>query len=231
VKLLLVGGSGHLGSLICPHLAPNFELRILDPRPPADASLDYHAGCAGDLPTLQRALQGCQALVYLPLAQKPDGGPDVQGLDANFDLQVKYLYQALQQARRMHIARAVFASSMSVHRHPPQLEEVAGDAHDTYGLVKQLGEQVCQHATRGSSLTVVALRLYRPVALGDFFDPEQSRRFPHQVAAPDVARAFARSILEPLQGFHVFNIASTLQVCQRAQEVLNWHPHYVGSPV
>lgn len=231
MKLLLVGGSGHLGSLICPYLASNFEVRILDPRPPADSSLEYHAGCAGDVAKLERALQGCQALVYLPLAQLADGRPDVQGLDANFDLQVKYLYQALHQAREMHVTRAVYASSMSVHRHPPQPEEVAGDATDAYGLVKQLGEQVCQHATRSSAMTVVALRLYRPVALGDFFDPEQSRRFPHQVAAPDVARAFAQAVLQPLQGFHVFNIASTLPFCRLAKEVLDWQPHYVGTTV
>jgi len=48
MKVLLVGGSGYVGSMVMPHLKSGLTIRVLDPAPPKDGSVDYVSGSATD---------------------------------------------------------------------------------------------------------------------------------------------------------------------------------------
>ncbi|HTX00092.1 MAG TPA: hypothetical protein VMD59_15015, partial [Acidimicrobiales bacterium] len=65
MKVLLVGGSGMVGTFISPYLAPHHSLRVLDLCPPSAAGVEYLQGSITDPEALRRALEGCDSFVNL----------------------------------------------------------------------------------------------------------------------------------------------------------------------
>ena len=48
MKVLLVGGSGHVGSMTLPYMKAHHQFRILDLSPPKDSTVDYIQGSVTD---------------------------------------------------------------------------------------------------------------------------------------------------------------------------------------
>ena len=48
MKVLLVGGSGMVGTFITPYLADKYSLRVLDLRPPTASGIEYIEGSISD---------------------------------------------------------------------------------------------------------------------------------------------------------------------------------------
>ena len=63
MKVLLVGGSGYVGSMVIPYLKSGLALRVLDPVPPKDPSVDYVGGSATDPAAVRHALEGMEAVL------------------------------------------------------------------------------------------------------------------------------------------------------------------------
>jgi nucleoside-diphosphate-sugar epimerase len=93
MKVLVIGGSGHVGSLVMPYLAREHSIRILDRRAPLEKppNVDF---VEGDLWIPQR----CQvlwrvrsALLYMAMGQMNPGSPNVESA---FDVNVKGVYLA-----------------------------------------------------------------------------------------------------------------------------------------
>ena len=232
MKVLLVGGSGYVGNLVIPHLKSAFKLRILDPAPPKDASLDYVSGSALDPAAIRRALEGMDAVVYMVIGRNPDGSYAMSDIALNYDLNLKGLHQVLHAAIEAGITRAVTTSTMSVHdRWPKEVaasEDTPCDARDVYGFTKGLAEQVCGYFARVRGMAVVALRLNMPVPLDEWHKACRPGRPNSYTAAPDVASAIALSLTVPLSGLHILSIAGDhegkLINCARAKQVLGWEP-------
>jgi farnesol dehydrogenase len=68
VKVLLTGGTGFLGRRVAAELAPRHELRLLvrpgSSRDRFPAGVDFAAGDVTDRASLQRAVEGCDAVVH-----------------------------------------------------------------------------------------------------------------------------------------------------------------------
>lgn len=68
MKILLTGGTGFLGRRIAAELAPRHELRLLvrpgSSRDRFPAGVDFAAGDVTDRASLQRAMEGCDAVVH-----------------------------------------------------------------------------------------------------------------------------------------------------------------------
>ncbi|MDP3064179.1 MAG: NAD-dependent epimerase/dehydratase family protein, partial [Chloroflexota bacterium] len=73
MKVLLVGGSGHVGTFITPYLRQKHELRVLDVAPPKHQGIEYVEGSVTDPGAVRRALAGVEAFVYLVM-KTPTGG-------------------------------------------------------------------------------------------------------------------------------------------------------------
>ena len=63
VKLLLVGGSGRVGSFCTPYLKERHNLRVLDPRPPRHEGVEHVEGTALDPEAVKKAVDGVDAFV------------------------------------------------------------------------------------------------------------------------------------------------------------------------
>ena len=73
MKVLLIGGSGHVGSFITPYLREKHELRVMDLQRPKHEGVEFLEGSATDVAAIKRALEGVDAFVWLVM-RKPQGG-------------------------------------------------------------------------------------------------------------------------------------------------------------
>ena len=65
MKILLVGGAGHVGTFITPYLQKQHQVRVLDMMPPTAADVEYCEGSIADPEALRPALEGCDTFINL----------------------------------------------------------------------------------------------------------------------------------------------------------------------
>src|SRR5262249_1840912 len=143
VRVLLLGGSGHVGSFVTPYLKAHHELRVLDLRAPRHEGVKYVEGSVTDPEALRQALTGVDAFVWLVM-RKPQGGSfrdqDVETIQENYEVNCKGLHLALFLAQEAGVTRGVYTSSMSVHWRSRafyhQEEATPLDTPTVYGLSK-----------------------------------------------------------------------------------------------
>jgi nucleoside-diphosphate-sugar epimerase len=230
--MLLVGGSGYVGSMVTPYLREEHELRVFDIAPPKDSSVEYFAGSVNDGAAVRAALDGIEGVAYMAMGRTPDGSYDVRSIDSCYDLHVKGLHRVLDAARAGGLTRAVYTSSLSVHgsRHGGRVpnEDIPCDAPDLYGFTKWLGELVCEYFARAHGMTVISLRLHGPVTREEWQRRCRPGHPNPQVAAPDLASAISLGLTAPAAGFHTLSISGdyegTIVNCARAKQVLGWEP-------
>lgn len=175
MKVLLVGGSGMVGTFITPYLAKHHELRVLDLRPPLHADLvDYIEGSITNPDDLARALDGMDTFVDMVM-RNPSGLPADQTVDDivnNYEVNTLGVHLLLWTANKLGIKAGVYVSTRSVHNLPmtPEgrptyyqaEEEMALDNPTVYGLTKGLGERICRYFARTFGMRIIALRITGP---------------------------------------------------------------------
>jgi|SRR5579875_121569 len=236
MQLLVIGGSGRVGTMVLPHLAEHHRIRVLDLVPPAPGPWEYRSGSVEDIDAIAAGLDGVDALVYMAMNPQSDWG-SVATVGAAFDVNVKGVYLALWAAANRGIPHAVYISSLSVYE-PRQIhypdDAVPPDALDFYGLTKRLGEEVCRARVAESGITVTALRLCFPTADDAPPPTEPVFRATTYTRAYDVARAILAA-LEYRNGFDAITIsgdaAEKLTSLRKADEVLGWTPTQPAAPV
>ncbi|HWE63551.1 MAG TPA: NAD(P)-dependent oxidoreductase [Chloroflexota bacterium] len=244
MKVLLVGGAGHVGSIITPYLRPHHELRVLDLHPPRHADVEYVPGSATDPDALSRALAGVDTFIYLVMKGGQGGSltnQDVPTIIDNYDVNAKAVHLLLFIAQQMGISRGIYTSSMSVHYRRrtwyPAEELVPLDTPSVYGLTKGFGELICQYFARWFDMRIIALRITGPRSRGQWLE---ERRTP--VVQPDGSRLYvtdeedlARAYLGALQAVQtghgrfdaVFIAGDELEEehnLSKAQSLLHWQP-------
>jgi nucleoside-diphosphate-sugar epimerase len=192
MKVLLVGGSGHVGSLIVPYLRPHHELRVLDFHPPRHEGLDYVEGSVTDPAALARALDGMDTFIYLVMKGGQGGSAtdqDIATIIENYEVNAKGLHLLLFTAQQLGIGRGIYTSTMSVHHRArtwyPAEELVPLDTPSVYGLTKGFGELICRYFARWFDMRLIALRITAPRARGQWLE---ERRLPRE--QPDGTRLY-----------------------------------------
>ncbi len=230
MRLLLIGGSGLVGSLIIPYLIQDHELVVYDLNPPvSDLEIQYRPGSVEDFDALRAAMDGIDVVVYLAMNPKRDWGSVPTSARA-FDINVKGLYLAWWAAADAGVEHGVHASTMSVYQHGPDGypdETVPPDAQEFYGFTKALGEQVCRHATELRGLSINSLRLCHPTPDDQWPVPGDSLDAIISTRAGDVAAA-VEAALHHRDGHQLFTISGDLDQRKsnwsRAERVLGWRP-------
>lgn len=232
MRLLVVGGSGHVGSLVLPGLVKDCEaVRIFDLLPPATGGVEHVAGDVRDYEALALAAQGMDAVLYMAMGRTRLPVPASHN-DA-FDVNVKGVHLALLAAQEAGITHAVYTSSMSVYR--GRLEErdfvdeaLPPDANALYGFTKRLGEEVCQNAARSWGMSVNALRLCFPIPDEQWVRETERGKPTIATAASDVTRALLAALRYRGAGFEAFMISGDYEQkymrMAKAKRFLDWEP-------
>jgi nucleoside-diphosphate-sugar epimerase len=244
MKVLLVGGSGHVGSFITPYLRPHHELRVLDLRPPRHEGIEYVEGSVIDPDAVRRALDGVDTFIYLVMKGAQGGtltDQDIPIILSNYDVNAKGLHLLLFTAQQVGIKRGIYTSSMSVHYRKrewyPAEELVPYDTPSVYGLTKGFGEMICQYFARWFDMNIIALRITGPRTREQWLDerrnprvyPDGSRLFVSD--EEDLADAYLKA-LEAIQighgRFDAIFIAGDENEREhnlsKAQRILGWQP-------
>jgi nucleoside-diphosphate-sugar epimerase len=244
VKVLLVGGSGHVGSFITPYLRQQHALRVLDLRPPRHEGVEYVEGSVTDPEALRRALDGADTFIYLVMKSGQGGSRTDQDLPTiinNYDVNAKGLHLLLYLAQEMGIKRGVYTSSLSVHYRKrdwyPAEELVALDTPSVYGLTKGFGELICQYFARWFDMNIIALRITGPRTRAQYLDerrnqrdyPDGSRIYPTD--EEDLANAYLAAVKAVQTGHGRFDAVyiagdekEETHNLSKAKRVLGWEP-------
>ncbi len=230
MQLLIIGASGHVGTLVTPFLKQQHTLRIYDVKPPADDALEYWSGDVTNFDNLKAAMTGMDLLLYM--AMNVQRGDELAIVNSAFDVNVKGVYLALKAAHEVGIPHAVHCSTMSVYDGALDVryffdEEMTPDARGTYGFTKRLGEEVCRNAWNRYGLSVNALRMCHPTARTQWL--AQARRDTPSIPtdAEDVARLMLAA-LEYRNGFQAFltsgDYTNKIMNMDKAKRLLGWEP-------
>ncbi len=245
MKLLLVGGSGGVGTMIAPYLKMHHDLRVLDVRPPADNGLEYVEGSITDPDALDKALNGCDSfinLVMLDPGSHGGGGTEqsIGMIQAQYSVNALGLHLLLFAAQERGIAQGVHTSTMTVHdrsrRWYWQEEAIPRDSGGVYGLTKGFGEQICEYFARYFGMNLAALRITGPRSRADYVEERRNRPADYDGAMyvtdeEDLARAYLAALKLVSVGksrFDAFFIAGDederVHNLSKARRVLGWQP-------
>lgn len=230
MRILVIGGSGHVGTLVTPILAENHSLRVFDRRPPQLETLEYFEGDVTNFHNLAEAMSDMEAVIYMAMGHID--WKEVSGIASAFDVNIKGVYLALKAAHEAGIQQAVYTSSMSVYAGDLMQryfadEEVTPDSVGLYGFTKHMGEHVCHNAAREWGMNVNALRLCHPTAEDKWLADTQVGVPTISTTARDVANAMLAAV-NYQGGFQAFTTSGeyeqTVMNMSKAKRLLDWEP-------
>jgi nucleoside-diphosphate-sugar epimerase len=168
MKVLLVGGSGMVGTFITPYLMKHHEIRVLDLREPTH-DVDFVKGSMTNPDDLRRALDGMDTFINVAMLSPQGGSVTDQNekvIIDNYQINCQGLHLLLFIAQEMGIKNGVYTSSMSVHYRNrdsyPNEDELPLDTPSAYGLSKGFGELICRYFARWFDMNLIALRITGP---------------------------------------------------------------------
>jgi uronate dehydrogenase len=233
MRILITGAAGLIGRKLTRRLEREHELRLADVQPLAgDARF---VACDITAPgEIQAAIRGIDAVIHLAIASGHEGEyEDDEFNQRRFDMNVKGTWNILQAARRAGVRRFVHTSSLMVVWGYPPPEWVPSDAParpvGTYAQTKYLAEILCEQAARTSGLSVVCLRIAKPI---DLEDPSWKHRplRPQSIAFPDLLEAFRLAVTAAEVKFEIITIVGESSRrrwdLSKAERVLGYRPQY-----
>jgi nucleoside-diphosphate-sugar epimerase len=230
MRILVIGGSGDVGSLVTPHLSQHHDLRVFDRRPPADPAFEYFAGDLNSLDDLTRAVETMDVVLFMAMGHKDF--ETTEAIITGFDVSVKGVYLALYAARRAGIKHAIYTSTLSIYadfpaRYIEDENTPTPDATEIYGFTKRLGEEVCRNAVKAWGMSVNVLRLCHPLSEEAWQQVATSDQMTCHTTATDLARAILAAV-DYRDGFQAFTITGDYQErtgsLAKARRLLNWEP-------
>lgn len=246
MKLLLVGGSGHVGSFITPYLRESHDLRVLDVSEPRHDGVEYVAGSVLDSDAIARALDGVDAFIWLVM-KSPQGGSvtdqDETVIRENYDVNCKGLHLFLWTAQGLGVRAGVYTSTMSVHFRKREWyaseDDVPLDTPSAYGLSKGFGELICRYFARHFDMNLAALRITGPRTREQWVTERSAAPIVHADGTPplhftdeeDLANAYLAAVEYVQTGhgwFEPFFIAGDYEEREhnlsKAKRELGWQP-------
>ncbi len=201
MRILITGAQGHLGRKLTQELERDHELRLFDLHPNEDEDPRTIVGDVTVLPSVEVAMTACDAVVHLAIASGHEGEVETDAFNAlRFDVNVKGTFNVLEAARRCEVGRVVYASSLMVVWGYGASEFVGPNAAarpvGTYAVTKRLGEVLCEEYVRQHGLSVVGLRIAKPIDPDDSHDvfAQQHIIRPQWIHMADLCRAFRLAV-------------------------------------
>lgn len=215
MKILLVGADGKVARCVGSALLPDYDLRLLVHRAPSGLEGEDIYGDVRNPDDVARAMEGVDMVLHFAIAaySRRPGQSELCVAQAQFDVNVRGVYNVVQSAAQCGVKRVIYTSSMTVSqadRHAVERDQLMTE-HDpvtpkaAYPLTKYLGEEICRcHADR-FPLGVICFRLGNVVPKPG--KPlEQTRYYPGWIHGDDVGRAYRLALEARDISFEVFHI-------------------------
>lgn len=165
MRVLITGGSGYVGSVVCERLAQSHEVINFDQRPPEKPCGRFMRGDILDAAHLTEAMHGVEVVVHLAAVPNPLHVPT----DTLMNVNVMGTQRVVATAAHGDPERVVVASSDATFgfvfgrgeimpEYLPVDETHPTRPLDCYGLSKVLKEEICRRYTRDTGLETVCLR-------------------------------------------------------------------------
>ncbi len=231
MRVFITGANGKIGKRLALALGSDHDLRLADLHPsPNDArsiQLDVTNLAACNL-----AMQGIDSVIHLAIASGHEGDYEDDAFNQQrFDVNVKGAWNVLEAARRAGVKRFVYTSSIMVTWGYPLTGMITGDAPPkpvgTYSLTKALGESICESFARNHGMSIVCLRIPKPI---DLDDPHWKTRpiRPQWIAFPDLIQAYRLALTTPNIGFEIVTVVGEGSKrrwdLEKAKQVLGYRP-------
>ena len=233
MRILITGAAGLIGRKLTRRLEREHELRLADVQPLAgDARF---VACDVTRPDeIQLAARGIDAVIHLAIASGHEGEyEDDEFNQRRFDVNVKGTWNVLEAARRAGVRRFVHTSSLMVVWGYAPPEWVPADAAarpvGTYAQTKYLAENLCEQAALMSGLSVVCLRIAKPIDLDDASWKHRTLR-PQWIAFPDLLDAYRLAVTAADIKFEIITIVGESSRrrwdLSKAERILGYRPQY-----
>ncbi|MDQ3855377.1 MAG: NAD(P)-dependent oxidoreductase [Chloroflexota bacterium] len=232
MRVLVTGGSGHLGSRVVRHLIEHGYSVVNADRRPLESEIEpdradvysYRELDLTDVGQVAGAMAGVDAVVHLGAIPAPGRHPD----ETIFRQNTTSTFAVLHSASLLGIRRAVIASSLSAlgmayATHPftplyaPVDEEHPLLPQDPYGLSKQVDESIAATFCRRTGMTILAYRFQWIASVQQASETAEALRDePEQLAhnlwgwvdLRDAAAACRLGLEAEVEGFEAFNITA-----------------------
>ena len=239
MQVLLVGGSGRVGSMTMPYLKAEHQLRVLDLVPPDDPTVEFIKGSVTEPETVQQALKGVDSFIYMVMknpTSEISSAATYQDIIANHQVNVMGVHLFLHAAKAEGIQRGIYTSTFTVHErtrnHFPSEDEVPLKNPSVYGLTKGFGESVCQYFCREHQMTITALRITGPSTRRQWLERRtQPKSNPVHIwwtDEEDLANAYLAALSSNHPSFEAIFIAGDEQQQEislsKAKRILGWQP-------
>ncbi len=198
MRVLLTGGTGHIGKATTERLVHNgWDVRVIDLNREAEVpGADYVTCDILDYDDLRRQMRGCDAVIHLAAIRGPSLAPGHR----LFEVNVAGTFNVFEAAAAEGIRRVVQASSINALgaawgvtdmaiKYLPVDEEHPSFTTDPYSFSKEMIEDIGRYYWRRDGISSVALR-FPGVYANDFIktDDYRLRRETSQKVMDELAR-------------------------------------------
>ena len=208
MRVLITGAGGTIGRRLARALENEHELRLGDLVPIEDSRF-VHLDITNPR-EVHAAMKGIDAVVHLAIASGFEGDYEDDAFNQKrFDVNVKGTWNVLSAAAKAGVKRVVHTSSiMVVWGYPPGVwveADAPAKPEGTYATTKLLAEVVCEQMAKAHGLSIVCLRIAKPV---DSDDPEFKTRpiRPQWIAFSELVRAYSLALVAPNIGFEILTL-------------------------
>ena len=204
MKVLVTGGAGFIGSNLCERLLAEPRIKtvcVIDDLSTgfaenlAGLDVDFHHASILDVPALEAATEGCDAIVHLAaLGSVPRS---VQDPLTSHEVNATGTLNVLQAARSQGNAHVVLASSSSVYGANPTLpkrEDLQCQPMSPYAVSKLATEQYAMAFGQVYGLPVLPFRFF------NVYGPKQRAGHVYAAVIPAFLDAALRGVPLPLDG-------------------------------
>jgi uronate dehydrogenase len=209
MRVLITGAAGYVGQRLSQALAAEHDLRLGDVVIPANTPPWIHLDVT-KADEVAAAMVNVDAVIHLAVASGHEGEFEEAAFNQQrFDVNIKGTWNVLEAARQAGVRRLAFTSSLMVVWGYPVGQWVASDAParpvGTYAVTKHLCEILCWHYSESFGMSILCLRIPKPIDLDDLKWKQRLLR-PQWLAFPDLIQAYRRALLAPEIGFEIITV-------------------------
>lgn len=237
MRVLVIGGGGHVGRIINPTLDQHHHVTHMDRQPVAGAEDRTFQGDLSDNALVNQAVQNQDAILFMAMGKLPGNNASTNWIDPAFDVNVRDQYRVLMAGLQAGVRKFILISTMSVYAKTRvdhlRFETEPPDGLEPYAMSKRLAEYMHQAAAaRYPDGTFLALRFVLPLNEEQFAKLKTDEKFRQKhdcgLGPNDTRRLIVAALALEQKGYFVVHTSGDIEGRRfpntAATELLGWTP-------